>query len=124
VPRGFNLTTAGVNGTAGGDLDIFTKAVDSDTIIRDAIVLVVRTRRGEWYYNPQVGLDPETANISTRDQDIRATLEDDLRGDLSLISGFTLDNLTVSRVGATRNWRVIITGHTVRPLTVDMVVEV
>jgi hypothetical protein len=124
MARGFNLTTAGVNGTAGGDLDIYTKAVDSDTIIRDAIVLVVRTRRGEWYYNPQIGIDPETANISPREQDIRATLEDDIRGDLALISGFTLDTVSVSRIGTTRNWRVIITGRTVRPLTVDLTVEV
>lgn len=122
--RGFKLTGIETDPRAiGGDLDIYTKAVDHDDIVRDAIVLVIRTRVGEWYYNPSRGRDPQVANLSPNDEDIRATLEADLADDLALITGFSLDSVTCHRMGTTRTWRVTVKGRTVRPLTVTATVE-
>jgi hypothetical protein len=115
--QGFKLTTVAMDGV-GGDLDITTLAVDSDDIIRDAIVCAVRTRVSEWYYNPATGLDPEAANLSPLESDIKATIEADLADMLATTAGATFLSGEATRIttGTGRDWTLRIRMKTNRSI--------
>lgn len=129
MAQGFNLTSdvaadGNPSGHIGGDLDVYSLATDNDTVVRDAIVLVVRTRRGEWYHNPALGLDPNVSDYVTTDAEIRAILESDTTDMLSDMIGFTLTSVEADRIDNSRNWLLSIVGKATRLLVISVSTEI
>lgn len=123
--RGFNITSDAAGDAAGGDLDIHSLAEDSDTIVRAGIAITLRTRRGEWYQNPSLGLDPSVATYAATDRDIQAILEADCISMFAGMSGFTVTSVEASRVNIhSRAWRIIIVGKATRLLVTDFTTEI
>lgn len=99
--RGFLLS--------GSDIDLSSLCEDSPEVVRDAAVLAVRTRKGDWYANLSRGIDVGLLDIPASDAEVRATVESEIAGPSCLgeLPGLTLVSVDATRHDA-RDWSVVV----------------
>lgn len=108
------------------DIDFATRCVDDITIIRDALVCLLRTARNDWRGNRRMGVDLAFMTLGGTDEDIRRTVETDIAEQTSAVTGFALDAVTATPPDdGSRMWPVTISGFVAGvPLAVTQILAV